>query len=117
MAYDASGVRAYFDDYAEREWTRLDETVQGRSSYAIHRRLLERYARPGMQVLDIGAGPGRYAIDLLRLGCAVTVADLSPVQLELARRQAKRGRPRPAFYFAVACALLGMAAVLWQRAR
>ncbi len=85
MPYDASGVRAYFDGYAEQEWRRLEETVQGRTTYAVHRRVLERYARPGMQVLDIGAGPGRYAIDLARLGCAVTVADLSPVQLDLAR--------------------------------
>jgi hypothetical protein len=37
--------------------------------------------------------------------------------LESARRQAKRGRPRPAFYIAVVCALAAMAAVLWQRAQ
>ncbi len=37
MPYDASGIRAYFDGYAEQEWTRLEETVQGRTSYAVHR--------------------------------------------------------------------------------
>ncbi len=86
MPYDATAVRTFFDGYAEREWARLEETAPGRSSYAIHRRVLERYAAPGMHVLDIGAGPGRFAIDLARLGCTVTVADLSPVQLGLARR-------------------------------
>jgi hypothetical protein len=39
------------------------------------------------------------------------------VQLEIAKRQAKRGRPRPAFYVAVAAALLAMGAVLWQRSQ
>ncbi len=39
------------------------------------------------------------------------------IQLEMARRQARRGRPRPTFYVAVVCALGAMAAVLWQRAR
>jgi hypothetical protein len=37
--------------------------------------------------------------------------------VETARRQARRGRPRPTFYVAVVCALAAMAAVLWQRAQ
>jgi hypothetical protein len=37
------------------------------------------------------------------------------IQLEMRRRQARRRRPRPAFYVAVICALVAMAAVLWQR--
>ena len=39
------------------------------------------------------------------------------IQLEMRRRQARRRRPRPAFYIAVLCALVAMAAVLWQRTR
>jgi hypothetical protein len=35
--------------------------------------------------------------------------------VEAARRQARRGRPRPSFYLAVLLALAMMAAVLWQR--
>ena len=37
--------------------------------------------------------------------------------MELDRRHARRGRPRPGFYFAVVVALAAMAAVVWQRAR
>jgi hypothetical protein len=37
--------------------------------------------------------------------------------MERDRRHARRGRPRPAFYFAVAVALVTMIAVVWQRAR
>lgn len=39
------------------------------------------------------------------------------VAIEADRRHARRGRPRPAFYVAVAVALVAMAAVVWQRAR
>jgi hypothetical protein len=35
---------------------------------------------------------------------------------EVARRQARKGRPRPAFYFAVAVALAAMIAIVLQRA-
>ena len=37
--------------------------------------------------------------------------------MERDRRHARRGRPRPAFYVAVAVALVTMVAVVWQRAR
>ncbi len=37
--------------------------------------------------------------------------------MELDRRHARRGRPRPAFYLAVVVALAAMIAVVWQRAR
>jgi SAM-dependent methyltransferase len=87
MTYDANGVQAYFDTLAEREWERLESTVQGRSNYAVHQRFLDEHVRPGMRVLDVGSGPGRFAIDIVERGAQVTLADLSPVQLELARQR------------------------------
>jgi ubiquinone/menaquinone biosynthesis C-methylase UbiE len=85
MTYDAHRTRVFFDTFGRREWDRLELTVQGRVKYAVHKRLLEEYITPGMRVLDIGSGPGRFAIDIVNLGARVTVADLSPVQLNLAR--------------------------------
>jgi len=87
MSYDAAAVRAFFDGFAEREWSRLDATPQGRTNYAIHLRALTRHIQPGMRVLDMGSGPGRFAIDIARAGCEVALADISPVQLGLARRR------------------------------
>jgi ubiquinone/menaquinone biosynthesis C-methylase UbiE len=78
-------VRAYFDTLASREWDRLEATLHGRVKYAIHRRYLDEYIRPGMTVLDAGCGPGRFAIDATRAGARVTLLDISPVQLDLAR--------------------------------
>jgi ubiquinone/menaquinone biosynthesis C-methylase UbiE len=38
--------------------------------------------RPGDRVLDAGAGPGRFALELVRLGADVVALDISPGQLE-----------------------------------
>jgi ubiquinone/menaquinone biosynthesis C-methylase UbiE len=47
--------------------------------------MLEGYVQPGDRVLDAGAGPGRFTLELLRLGAHVTALDISPGQLELLR--------------------------------
>lgn len=78
-----SGVREYFDAFAEGEWERLESTLAGQVSFEVHRRFLQRFVRPGMRVLEVGAGPGRFTIELARLGARVVVTDLSPVQLDL----------------------------------
>jgi SAM-dependent methyltransferase len=84
-SYDPNALRAYYDAYGpEREWDRLETTSHGRNKYLIHRRLLMRYLTPGMSILDIGCGPGRFALDMLRAGATVSLGDLSGVQLNAA---------------------------------
>ncbi len=81
-----AGVRDYFDTFAEGEWARLDSSLVGQVSFEVHRRFLAHFVRPGMRVLEIGSGPGRFTIELARLGARVVVTDISPVQLELNER-------------------------------
>ncbi|MDQ3663478.1 MAG: class I SAM-dependent methyltransferase, partial [Actinomycetota bacterium] len=81
-----AGVRSYFDAFAQGEWDRLDSSLAGQVSFEVHRRFLTRFVTPGMRVLEIGAGPGRFTIELARLGARVVVTDISPVQLELNER-------------------------------
>lgn len=52
-------------------------------AFHLHRHYLERFVRHGDRVLEIGAGPGRYTIELARLGATLTVSDISSGQLEL----------------------------------
>jgi ubiquinone/menaquinone biosynthesis C-methylase UbiE len=85
MAYNAEAVAQYFDTLAEGEWLRLESTLQGRIKYAVHRHFIAKYVHPTMHVLDVGSGPGRFALDLVELGADVTLVDISPVQLDLAR--------------------------------
>jgi 2-polyprenyl-3-methyl-5-hydroxy-6-metoxy-1,4-benzoquinol methylase len=85
MSYDADALRAFFNAAGEREWERLEKTLPGRVKLAAHRKVLSAHVGPGMRVLDVGSGPGRFAIDIARIGATVTLVDLSDVQLDLAR--------------------------------
>ena len=82
-------VRAHFDAIGDAEWDRLAATPRDRVSFELHRRMLAEFVRPGDRVLEIGAGPGRFTIELARLGARVTVTDISPVQLALNERHVR----------------------------
>jgi len=83
--WNPSRAAEYFDDYGEREWQRFENGTTPGPSVTTHTRILEGYIRPGDRVLDAGAGPGRFTLELLRLGAHVTALDISPGQLELLR--------------------------------
>ena len=69
------------------EWSRL-ETSSGRFEWLRALEIVEREVPPGAAVLDIGGGPGRYALELARRGHRVVLADPSAAQLAVAREQA-----------------------------
>lgn len=56
-------------------------------AYEVHRRFLRRHVAAGAYVLELGAGPGRFTIELAEMGCRVVVSDISPVQLEANERR------------------------------
>ncbi len=86
MRYEPAATALFFDEYGEREWTRFEDGRTPAISAATHAHYLWRFVGAGDRVLDIGAGPGRFTIELARIGARVTVADVSPGQLELNRR-------------------------------
>ena len=78
-------VGAYYASFGEREWNRLKNPGDGFVEYAVTRRMLTKYLKPNSHILDIGGGPGRYAIWLAKHGHRVVLADLSPELLAIAR--------------------------------
>lgn len=58
-----------------------------RVNFEVHKRFLDEYVRPGDRVLEAGAGPGRFTLELARIGARVVVGDISPRQLELHREK------------------------------
>lgn len=76
-------MRAYYDELGAAEWDRRTRTPADLVSLQIHRRFLERHVEPGWRVLEIGAGPGRFTLQLAELGAHIVVTDISDVQLRL----------------------------------
>ena len=78
-------VRDYYASFDRRELRRL-LTAEGRLEFRLTTRLLQPHLpAAGERILDIGGGPGRYAVWLADQGLTVTLADLSPNLLDLAR--------------------------------
>ncbi|MBS1727501.1 MAG: methyltransferase domain-containing protein [Armatimonadetes bacterium] len=87
--YDSTWVERYFDEFADQEWDRLALNPMREIQFLVHRQLLLNHVGGGSEVLEVGAGPGKFTQELVRHGCQVTVADISSVQLELNQAKAK----------------------------
>ena len=87
LFWDPGRASSFYDEYGEREWTRFEDGRTPAPSLDVHVEHLRRFVHAGDRVLDVGAGPGRFTIELARLGADVAVADLSPGQLELNRER------------------------------
>lgn len=84
METNLDKLRAYYAAFDE--WGRLD-APEGARELARALEILADKIAPSSRVLDLGGGPGRYAIELARRGHRVVLADLSPDLLEAARRR------------------------------
>ena len=77
-------VRLYYDNNVEREWLRLSDPY-GRIEYSTTLHLIEKYFPKTGSIIDIGCGPGRYSIELLKKGYETTLFELSDELLTFAK--------------------------------
>jgi ubiquinone/menaquinone biosynthesis C-methylase UbiE len=75
-------IAAAYDAGVEEEYCRLAGTPSGEAEYRLITELLAEYVPDGSIVIDIGAGPGRYAEYLLQRDCKVGLVDLSAKSLK-----------------------------------
>jgi ubiquinone/menaquinone biosynthesis C-methylase UbiE len=67
------------------EWGRLDrEPIE----FTVNWHYMKKYLPRDGHILDNGAGPGKYAMELAKLGYRVTLSDLTPNLVELAKEKA-----------------------------
>lgn len=70
------------------EDTRLSRSRQGQLEYRTTMNYISRYAAPGAQVLEVGAGTGRYSVALAKAGYRVTAVELVENHVQLLRQNA-----------------------------
>jgi S-adenosylmethionine-dependent methyltransferase len=78
-------IRAHYNQSPETEWKR----IENRPEFLISCRFMARYIQKGDRILDIGGGPGRYALHFAKQGCHVTLLDLSEENVRFAATKAQ----------------------------
>ena len=79
-------VRRHYDQNPQQEWERLENHP---FEFVLTTWMMEKYVQPGDRILDIGGGPGRYSIHFAKMGCDVTLVDLSAGNAALAKEKAQ----------------------------
>ena len=86
MPTNRDRLRRFYDEEHD-EWGRLETEVGSYEWATTTRHLAAFLPPPPARVVDIGGGPGRYAIWLAQRGYDVTLIDLSAYLVEQARRR------------------------------
>ena len=85
-------VKKFYTGYVRKEWRRLVRDAYHRLEFETTLYFLEQYLPTRGRILDAGGGPGRYTIELAKRGYHVVLLDVTPANLELAKRQIKRAK-------------------------
>jgi len=83
-------IKEYYVKDSVREWKRLVRDPFHRLEFDTTMLFLKKYLPKRGLILDAGGGPGRYAIELARLGYDVVLLDFIPELLQIAKRKIKK---------------------------
>ena len=81
-------VQEYYRNFDE--WNRLVKDPYHRLELATTLHFLKKHLPARGDLLDVGGGPGRYAIELARRGYRLSLVDFTPEHVERARRNILR---------------------------
>lgn len=85
-------LKKLYSTSAKDEWRRLVKDPYHRLEFDTTLRFLKKYLPPKGLILDAGGGPGRYTIELAKLGYDVVLLDLVQENLEIAKKQIKKAK-------------------------
>lgn len=85
-------VRDFYTVQVRKEWGRLVRDAYHQVEFETTLHFLEKHLPEKGLILDAGGGPGRYTIEFAKRGYEVVLLDLTPANLEFARRQVKRAK-------------------------
>lgn len=90
MKKESQLTKKIYSEDVLREWRRLVKDPFHRLEFDTTLRFLKKYLPKKGIILDAGGGPGRYTIELAKLGYEVVLLDFVSENLELAKRKIKR---------------------------
>jgi len=85
-------VKKYYSETGMKEWRRLVRDAYQRLEFDTTMHFLKKHLPKKGLILDAGGGPGRYTIELAKLGYNTVLFDLSPEMLKIAERQIKKAK-------------------------
>jgi 2-polyprenyl-3-methyl-5-hydroxy-6-metoxy-1,4-benzoquinol methylase len=83
-------VKEFYTRTVKAEWRRLVKSPYYRLEFETTLHFLRKYLPPGGLVLDAGGGPGRYTLELAKMGYDVVLLDATQANLDFAQRMARR---------------------------
>lgn len=83
-------IREYYKKNSINEWKRLVRDPFHRLEFETTMHFLKKYLPKKGLILDAGGGPGRYTIELAKLGYDVVLLDFVPELLQIAKKKIKR---------------------------
>jgi len=85
--YDPNAI---VDSYTEHdEISRVVSSPDGAIMFHIERWFIERYLPESGTVIDVGGGPGRFSVEIAKLGRDVLLTDITPRHIEQAKQLAE----------------------------
>lgn len=85
-------IKKFYTMTVRKEWNRLVKNHYTMLELDTTMHFLKKYLPARGLILDAGGGPGRYTIALAKQGHNVVLLDLTPANLEFARKQIKKGK-------------------------
>ena len=81
---DFEKVKSYYSVF--NEWGRFD-APEGKLEFELVLSIITSQLSQNSEILDLGGGPGRYTIELAKLGHILHLADLSQTLLDVAKQK------------------------------
>ncbi len=85
-------IKEYYSKSVRDEWKRLVRDAYHRLEFDTTLFFIRKYLPKKGLILDAGGGPGRYTLELARMGYDVVLLDLVKESLEFAKEQLKKAK-------------------------
>ena len=79
-------VADVYNSDPEREWKRLEKDPYHTIEFLVTMHYIKKHFPPKGKILDAGGGPGRYSIELCKMGYDVVLLDISEGCIATAKR-------------------------------